>query len=242
MKLSVYLIEDDADFARSVLRLLLDHPLFEVAGHAWSLAEARRFIDSQMPDIFLVDISLPDGNAMDLMREIRARSTDTKIMVLSTLGHEKYIMSSLEAGATGYLLKSEMPSQIIQSLIAVSNDGGALGQHASKVLIDRIAQRPAPQPSDAWETFSGSALVSVDELATRHAANEKRPPTGEGFLTPRECEIIQAVKRGGSSKEVARFFEISPFTVNQHLRSIYRKLGVNNKINAVEIARQHGIL
>lgn len=242
MKLSVYLIEDDVDFAKSVLRLLLAHPLIEVAGHAWSLADARRFIDSQMPDIFLVDISLPDGNAMDLMREISAQSTETKIMVLSTLGHEKLIMSSLAAGATGYLLKSEMPDQIIQSLIAVSNDGGALGQHASKVLIDRISQRPAPQPSNSWKNFFDSPLVFADEFDTRHARDEKPPLAAEGVLTPREREIMQAVQRGGSSKEVARFFEISPFTVNQHLRSIYRKLGVNNKINAIEVARQHGIL
>ena len=113
MKLSVYLIEDDLDFAKFLLELLMSTPLFDVAGHACTLSEARTFLQDQVADVFLVDINLPDGNGIDMMREIRARHADAKIMVLSTLGHEKHILMSLQAGASGYLLKSEIPSQII---------------------------------------------------------------------------------------------------------------------------------
>ena len=235
MKLSVYLIEDDPDFARFLLQLLMSNPLFDVAGHASTLSQARTFLQHQSADVFLLDINLPDGNGIDMMREIRAQQAQAKIMVLSTLGHEKHILMSLQAGASGYLLKSEIPSQIIQSIVSVANDGGALGQHASKVLIEKFTHSsatPMQLPSQADVTFPDTKTLPLFK-------DGKRADTA---LTPRELEILRVVQSGAATKKVAAMFGISAFTVNQHLRSIYAKMGARNKMEAVQTARQQGIL
>lgn len=245
MQLSVYLIEDDLDFAKALLQLLSSSPLFELVGHATTLAAARGFIEQGSADVFLVDISLPDGNGIDVMREIRVADAHAKIMVLSTLGHEKHIVSSLQAGASGYLLKSEMPAQIIQAIVSVANDGGALGQHASKVLIDRMSQpsaMPAPGHTNAPQAaFRTDAVVTPQELEMLQGPRDgvHTPPL---VLTPRELEILKVVKSGAATKLVADMFGISAFTVNQHLRNIYSKLGVRNKMEAVQVARDLGVL
>lgn len=236
MKLSIFLIEDDPDFAKALLHVLRSHALFDVVGHAVTLADARVFMRQKMADVFLVDINLPDGNGIDVMREIRAISAQAKILVLSTLGHEKYIMSSLQAGASGYLLKSEMPAQIIQSIVTVANDGGALGQHASKVLIDKMAVAVPAQVN-----IPMTALLTREELDMLHPAHETSKPSGLP-LTPRELDIIKVVQSGAATKNVADVFGISVFTVNQHLRSIYNKLGARNKMEAVQAARHLGLL
>ncbi len=239
MKLSLYLIEDDPDFAKALLQLLLSNSLFDVVGHATTLAEAREFIRQRPVDVFLVDISLPDGNGIDVMREIRAAYAQAKIMVLSTLGHEKYIVSSLQAGASGYLLKSEMPAQIIQSIVSVANEGGALGQHASKVLIDKMSQQPAVSPP----LLKADAVVTPEELAMLQSHTDNgRIRTTASHLTPREIDILKVVQNGAATKQVADVFGISAFTVNQHLRNIYIKLGVRNKMEAVQAARQLRVL
>jgi DNA-binding NarL/FixJ family response regulator len=237
MKLSVYLIEDDLDFAKSLLQLLTASPMFEVVGHASTLAKARSYLRDQSADVFLVDINLPDGNGIDMMREIRAQYAQAKIMVLSTLGHEKHIVMSLQAGASGYLLKSEIPSQIIQSIVSVANDGGALGQHASKVLIDKLTQPAMPATPQALTR----TVVTADELKMLQSPSENQR-TDIAALTPRELEILKVVQGGSATKQVAALFGISAFTVNQHLRSIYAKLGARNKMEAVQTARQQGML
>ena len=238
MKLSVYLIEDDIDFARSLLQLLRTNQSLDVVGHATTLGEARNFLQTQSADVFLVDISLPDGNGIDLTREIREKYAQAKIMVLSTLGHEKHIVSSLQAGASGYLLKSEMPAQIIQSIVSVANDGGALGQHASKVLIDKLVQpsatsRPLTVPMP---------LVTAEELKMLQANNDDTKHAKHLHLTNRELEILKVVQKGLPTKNVADIFGISVFTVNQHLRNIFSKLGTRNKMEAVQEASQMGLL
>lgn len=237
MKLSLYLIEDDPNFAKALLQLLLSSPLFEVVGHATTLAEARAFIRQRSVDVFLVDISLPDGNGIDVMREIRAAYADTKIMVLSTLGHEKHILASLQAGASGYLLKSEMPAQVIQAIVSVANDGGALGQHASKVLIDKMAQSAV----SGQRVLDVSATVTPEELAMLAGQTDSGRMT-QNHLTPREVAILKVVETGAATKQVADVCGISVFTVNQHLRNIYSKLGVRNKMEAVQAARQLRVL
>lgn len=233
MKLTLYLIEDDTDFAKVLLKLLASSLLIDVVGHATTLAQAREFIRHQSVDVFVVDISLPDGNGIDIMREIRNAYVHAKIMVLTTLGHEKHIVSSLQAGASGYLLKSEMPVQIIQSIVTVANNGGSLGQHAAKVLIEKVTQQPAVTS----QMFKGDILVTSEELEMLQgqAESDFKKPT---HLTPREIEILKEMQIGATTKQIAKVFGISAYTVNQHLRNIYSKLGVHNKMEAVQAGRQ----
>ncbi len=241
MKLSIYVIEDDPEFARALLQLLTANALFDVVGHAFNLSDAREFICTQSADIFLVDIHLPDGSSIEVMGDILQSNANAKIMVLSALGHEKQIMQSLKAGAVGYLLKSEMPDQILQSILAVANEKGALGPHASKVLINKLLQTPMAVDRG----FLNSVVTTEELIMLQSSVDEEGESTIADMavlLTTRELEVLKIIETGAGNKVVARMLDISVFTVNQHLRSIYRKFSVKSKIEAINAARQKSIL
>lgn len=230
MKTSVYIIEDDFEFAKSLQALLNANPLLEVAGVASSLERASQHLKDHENDIYLVDLTLPDGSGIDLMKIIRAKYPKSKILALSILGDEKHILNSIQAGASGYLLKSEMPTNIIQSIINLINDGGYLSGHASKVLINKFLSISAE--SQRSVTFPGV------QQKTEIFQMENRSPS----LTRKEFEILSNAQNGSPAKIIADSLGISIFTVNQHLRSIYRKLNVRNKMEAVQSARRQGLL
>lgn len=230
MKTSVFILEDDFEFGKSLQTLLAANPLLEVAGIASNLEAARQHILSQENDIYLVDITLPDGSGIEMMKIIHARYPNSKILALSTLGDEKHIFNSIQAGASGYLLKSEMPTNIIQSIINLINDGGYLSGHASKVLIKKFLSISAEAQRNPIH-FGAQPRAEIFQV-------ENRPPT----LTRKEFEILSNAQNGSPAKIIADSLGISIFTVNQHLRSIYRKLNVRNKMEAVQSARRQGLL
>jgi DNA-binding NarL/FixJ family response regulator len=230
MKTSVFIIEDDFEFGKSLQTLLAANPLLEVAGIASNLEGARQHILSQENDIYLVDITLPDGSGIEMMKIIHSRYPNSKILALSTLGDEKHIFNSIQAGASGYLLKSEMPTNIIQSIINLINDGGYLSGHASKVLIKKFLSISAEAQRNPIH-FGAQPRAEIFQV-------ENRPPT----LTRKEFEILSNAQNGSPAKIIADSLGISIFTVNQHLRSIYRKLNVRNKMEAVQSARRQGLL
>ncbi len=229
MKVSVFIIEDDPEFGKVLLTLLAATPLLDVAGIAPCMAEARIHIDQVENDVYLVDISLPDGSGIDMMRHIKERYPQAKILALSTLGDEKHIFNSIQAGASGYLLKSEMPANIIQSIVNLVNDGGYLSGHASKVLINRLLST----------TQSGMLTSSTGHDARAGLTPDHSPQV---TLTKKEFEVLNNAQTGTPAKKIADKMGISIFTVNQHLRSIYHKLNARNKMEAVQSARQKGLL
>ena len=237
MKTTVYIIEDDFEFGAALQLLISSNPLLEVVGIGSTLEEARKHITANQNDIYLIDITLPDGSGIDMMRFIRARYSNAKILALSTLGDERHILSSIEAGASGYLLKSEMPSNIIQSIISLINDGGYLSGHASKVLINRLLNiSTAPHKiHDHAEILGAQHRSSANAYSQTLALKPK-------ILTNKELEVLTNLQKGYPSKIIADNLNISIFTVNQHLRSIYRKLNSRNKMEAVQSARILGLI
>lgn len=218
MTIQLFLVEDDHEFGQSLLGLIQANPLFQFCGWANTLEQARRDIDAGAADVYLVDMGLPDGSGLDVIQHLARTRPQAKVLVLSTLGDSRHILSSLEQGAHGYLLKSDAPQFIINSIITLVNEGGVLSGHASKVVIQRMAQGGA-------------------------TAQEKPSPADpQSPLTPKEQIVLQHVQRGLPAKGVAAQLCISIFTVNQHLRSIYRKLHARNKMEAVQAARKQGIL
>lgn len=237
MKTTVYIIEDDFEFGAALQLLISSNPLLEVVGIGSTLEEARKHITANQNDIYLIDITLPDGSGIDMMRFIRARYSNAKILALSTLGDERHILSSIEAGASGYLLKSEMPSNIIQSIISLINDGGYLSGHASKVLINRLLNiSTAPHKIHDHAESLGAQHRSSDNAYSQTLALKPK------ILTNKELEVLTNLQKGYPSKIIADNLNISIFTVNQHLRSIYRKLNSRNKMEAVQSARILGLI
>ena len=287
MTISIYLIDDDHKFSKLLMDELDSEPAFEVIGNALTLESARRFIKSQEIDVFLVDIALPDGSGFDLMRELSRTRPASRVLALSTLGDKKHILGSIEAGATGFLLKSEPPENFIRSIIAMVTHGGYLGAHASHILIGHIRQNFSKNPdknlakntsADNPESKSQSITVPLEtrnkvlqETGVQQTLQVQHPPriqaaqtsfpdnskisdkptesipgSSENIIkdefTPREIQVIHILQLGQPAKLMASKLGVSTFTINQHLRSIYRKLNARNKMEAVLNARNMGLL
>ncbi len=208
----IAIIEDDPIVRDHFIDIVTREPAFDLAGVAPTIARGRDLL-MLSPDLFLVDIGLPDGSGLDFIPEIK-RATQAKILVVTSFGDRDPVVTAIRGGADGYLLK-DSPSGVISEGISVTLDGGApISAAAAVYLLDRL--RGLPLVEAAEEEDSG--------------------------LTPREVELLQLFARGDSYKEAARTLGISPLTVGNHVKSIYRKLAVHSRGEAVFEAAQMGLL
>lgn len=184
----------------------------DVAGVAETLAAGRVLLETG-PDVLLIDLALPDGNGIDLIGEARTRHPGIKIIVVSIFGDAHSVVRAIEAGADGYLLKGGDPHEAEAAIRSVLNGGAPISPAVASHILTRMRQR-------------GDA-----------ARNELEAP-----LTEKEVAILTDLAKGFRYKEVARLHGISPNTVGDHVKSIYRKLAVNSRSEAVFEAVQAGLI
>lgn len=234
MNINLLIIDDDQAFAGHLAQQLSGNRMIAVAGIVTSLAAAQEHLAQKECDVYLVDLNLPDGSGLTLIEQIARQYRNAKIITLSMLGAEEHILRSIQAGANGYILKSELPENIVDSIISTVNNGAHLGGHASKILIHRL-RTLLPSSSD-----KGASPAQAAGQGLAQSTLEGR--RGKSVLTPKELVVLESVQKGLPSKQVAAAMQISIYTVNQHLRNIYQKLMARNKMEAVQRAREMNIL
>jgi len=201
---TVGVLEDD-----DVMRCYLQHILAEDEGFTLSfasatLAEARAELNAgNPPDICLVDLQLPDGSGADFVKTLAATGR-SKALILTVLGDRVSVIKGIEAGADGYLLKDSHPELILQHIRDTLAGASPMSAQAASHL-----------------------LAMVRDQQTRQA------PLEENILTERETEILGLFAKGMSYDEAAQLLELSPHTVRDYVKSIYRKLNVRSKSEAV---------
>lgn len=205
----IVIIEDDPVVRQYFLRIIATEPAYDIIGMAPDLAAGRALIRLE-PDLFLMDIGLPDGNGFELVPEIKAACA-AKALIISTFGDRDTVVKALSAGADGYLLKDSTPAQVLDA-IAITLDGGAPVSPAAAVYLLELLRQPQPVAAPA------------------------PTPSSDERLTAREAELLAAFAEGQSYKEAARTLGISPHTVGNHVKSIYRKLEVNSRSEAIRAA------
>lgn len=205
----IAIIEDEPAVRRYFMQIMGLAEGYDVIAMAPDLATGRGLI-ALRPDLFLMDIGLPDGNGYDLVPEIKAGSS-ARVLIISSFGDRETVVKALAAGADGYLLKDSTPQQIMDG-IAITLDGGAPVSPAAAVYLLDLLRAPAAPAQD--------------------------PPasTADDRLTQRETELLRAFAEGKSYKEAARALGISPHTVGTHVKAIYRKLEVNSRSDAIRQA------
>lgn len=213
MQAKVVIVEDDRRIADHVAHGVAAHGGLSLVGAAGSLAEARVLLDTDA-DLFILDLGLPDGNGIDLIAEIRARrGADPKILVLSVLGDQTTVLAAVLAGADGYLLKDLDSLDIAQQAATALSGGAPLSPSIAAYVLRYLRdQREQPKPDDDPE------------------------------LSPREYELLQLLARGQSNRQAAEALSLSPHTVGDHVKSIYRKLGVSSRGEAMVRAFRSGLL
>ena len=185
----------------------------EVVGQAVGAERALGVIADLDPDVVLCDVRMQGSSGLDLCADLRDRDPSRKVVMLSVYDDEQYLFQALRVGARGYLLKSISSDELVRQLEFV---------HRGETAID-----------------PGMAARAVD-TAARMQRDEFWPGARQG-LTQRESEILSCVVSGLSNKGIANKLVIGDETVKTHLRSIYRKLGVSDRTNAVATALREGI-
>lgn len=210
----VLLVEDDAPTRRRLHDALAGAGDFLVTA-ASTLAEARAAVERLRPDVLLTDLQLPDGHGTELIREVRQALPQAEIMVISILGDEESVISAIMVGATGYLLKDAFPNDIAATVRELVAGHSPISASIARFIVRRTQGTGNP--------------------ATPSKLNTTR-------LTPREIDILWGIAKGFSYAEIAAHLGLSRQTVPGHIKSIYRKLEVNTRGEAVFEAVQQGLI
>lgn len=209
------LLADDHPLLRQALRQVLEkQPDLDVVAEVENGEEAVSMALKLMPDVIIMDISMPVMNGLEATRQIKAKLPDTSILVLTVHDDSEHILSILEAGAEGYLTKSVFGDEVIHAIRGVC----------------------------AGETvMSASISRQVIKYALRHTTKSIPMNTGER-ITSKELNILRMTARGLSNKDIAQELDISHRTVKSHLSDIFSKLNVASRTEAVITALKVGIL
>ncbi|MDG2523333.1 response regulator transcription factor [Caulobacter segnis] len=221
--LKVVLVEDDVAFQQAFRTALAEAGDLSMVGVAATAAEARALMDGPSPDVLVVDLGLPDASGIEVIREAHARWPDCAIMVATTFADERHVIASIEAGASGYLLK-DSPLPTIAEDIRVLHAGGS-------PISPRIARQVLMR-------FRPDEKAAPEEPASEGADIKSGVPS----LSEREKEALQLITRGFSFEEIAELMGVSRNTVLTFVRRIYAKLEVRSKTEAVFEARAYGLL
>jgi DNA-binding NarL/FixJ family response regulator len=207
------LLVDDHAVVREGLRAFLELQAgIEVVGEAADGDQALREADSLAPDVILMDLVMPKLDGVAAMRQLRARESRARVVVLTSFLDEERLLPAIQAGAAGYLLKNAEPSELARAVRAA---------HAGETIID---------PTVAARLVSALA----DARAPAHADAER--------LTRREREVLALIARGRSNKRIALELEISEKTVKTHVGHVLEKLGVADRTQAALLAVRDGLV
>ena len=210
------LLAEDHTIVRKGLRSLLDKETgIEVVGEAEDGREAIVKAEELHPDVVVVDIAMPGLNGLEATRQIKKRFPDMKILILTMHANEEYILQSLKAGASGYLVKKSAPAELISAINAVHKGNSFLSPSISRTVIDEYIRR--------------SKEISEGE---------------EGFeqLTVREREVLQLIAEGRKTREIAELLYISIKTVETHRAHIMNKLDIHSTAELTRYAIRKGII
>lgn len=213
------LLADDQALIRMGFRMVLDAEAdIEVVGEAADGAAAITQAKALNPDVVLMDIRMPGVNGIEATAEI-TRALDTKVLILTTFDLDEYAFGGLRAGASGFLLKDTRPAELIEAIRTVASGDAVVSPRITRRMLEMFAGQ---LPSGA--TASGQVDPRI------------------ASLTPRETEILCLVARGMSNAEIASELVVSATTVKTHVGSVLAKLGVRDRVQAVVVAYETGLV
>ncbi|MEZ5584372.1 MAG: response regulator transcription factor [Candidatus Competibacteraceae bacterium] len=214
----VLLVEDDQHTRERLARVIEGHPQLNLLAAVDCCSAARQVLAAHQPRVLLTDLGLPDGNGIELIREVQRNQPPTEVMVITVFGDEKHVISAIEAGASGYLLKDGGADYIGQSIMELLTGGSPISPAIARHVLRRF-QRP-PEPSPAPKQVAADAPK----------------------LTGREQEVLQLIAKGFSYGEIADMLNVSSHTITTHIKKIYQKLSVRSRGEAVFEATQMGLI
>ncbi|MBJ2154274.1 response regulator transcription factor [Variovorax sp. IB41] len=223
----VLLVDDDELVRRTIARELLADLRIQLEGQADSIREGRKLLVAHEFDVLMVDLRLSDGLCFELIDEARRHRSNIEVIVISAFEDEAHVLRAFELGATGFLLKNAWLQRFPDAVLHVMNGGAAITPRLARRLLHLMNQQP-PEPL-ADDAFPLSAAPSA-------------PLQHETTLSHRESQILRFVALGHVSVEIGAKLGITGQTVDAHIKSIYKKLHVHSRAQAVSLAVQAGLI
>ena len=222
--IQVALVEDDVFFARALADAIQAAPDMQLLGTAGNCLQARQMLTQPAADVLLVDLGLPDGPGLDIIRAAQRQWPRCLVMVSTVFGDEAHVIQSLEAGASGYLLKDSTPALTVEEIRNVYAGGSPISPLIARQLLTRfrhaMAAESAPMP------LSPSVVPQEEQVR----------------LSPRERQVLDYITKGFSYEEIGVLMGVSRNTELSFVRRIYAKLKVRSQLEAIYEARVQGLL
>jgi DNA-binding NarL/FixJ family response regulator len=207
-------IADDQTLVRGGFRAILaGHPDLDVVGEAGTGAEAVEVVAAVAPDVALVDVRMPEMDGIEATRRITASGSGCRVLMLTTFDLDEHVYDAFRAGAHGFLLKTVSPEDLVAAVRAVAGGDALLAPAITRRLIERFVRAPAP-------------------------AEDRRLDV----LTGRELDVLRLVAQGLSNTEIAAELFVSHGTVKTHVGRILTKLGLRDRVQAVVVAYESGLV
>jgi len=214
----VLVVEDNPVTLRAICLSIESDPSLYLAAFFDCIQPAMVWLRTEQPDVLLTDLGLPDGSGVEIIDECRRRYPDCEIMVLTVASDEENVVACIEAGASGYLLKSAGKVDIVTAITTLMNGGAPMSPAIARMVLTRIRDGKKIEALTVAKAVDGNAL------------------------TTREVTILDLIAKGESYVEVARMLGLSVGTIQTHIKKIYRKLSVNSRGEAVFEAHRQGLL
>ena len=211
----ILLVEDHASFRQTLAFVFDREPGFEVVAQAGSLAEARQVVDGLEVDLGVMDLSLPDGEGIELIKDLREANPHFAALVLTASLDRAEHARAAESGAAGILHKSAGVDEIMDATRRLGEGETLLSQEE---------------------------LIALLRLAGQSREEEREARASIEQITPREKEVLQALGEGLSNKEIAARLHVSVDTERTHMMNILNKLGVHSRLQALLFAARHGLV
>ena len=210
------LLVDDQALVRAGFRMILDaEPEMEVVGEA---ADGREAVDQARrlrPTIVLMDIRMPRMDGIEATRHLTADGDGARVLILTTFGLDDYVYEALRAGASGFMLKDAPPEELLAAVEVVARGDALIAPAVTRSVIEEFVRRsPAAQ----------------------------LPPAPLAELTDRERDVFELLARGLSNAEIAERLVVSGGTVKTHVAHVLSKLGVRDRVQAVILAYESGVV
>ncbi|MDB5881898.1 MAG: DNA-binding response regulator [Ramlibacter sp.] len=223
MRTSVLIVEDEPEFLLRFSDAVMATPGLHLVAAVSSGRAGQAILDAERPDVMLIDLGLPDVSGIDVIRYAASRHPGCECLVVTMFSDDQHVMASIEAGATGYLLKDAAAESIAASIHQLHAGGSPISPSIARRVLARFH----------------SPALPVASAATQPASGPSRSPSP---LTERETELLRLTAKGLSFESIGDVMGISPHTVVAHVKKIYRKLAVHSRGEAVYEAGQLGLL
>jgi DNA-binding NarL/FixJ family response regulator len=210
------LLADDQALVRGGFQMILDaQDDIAVVGEAGDGAEAVARVRELSPDVVLMDVRMPILDGIAATKQIVSEGLPSRVLVLTTFDQDDVVYEAMRAGASGFLLKSAPPAKLVEGVRTVAAGDALLAPSVTRRLVEDLVRRPPP----------GQAV-----------------PPELGELTEREQEVLRLIARGLSNGEIAAELVVSEATVKTHVNRVFGKLGLRDRVQAVVLAYESGLV